>query len=119
MREHPTRRRFLVRAGLAVLGGPGLLACADRAAENARLAERARELSRGLDCTDTTGLQEAERLTRETNAYREQSDRPGQYCFGCENYQPPEQPGNCATCKTVKGPINPAGWCESWVAARR
>ena len=61
---------------------------------------------------DTKGLWPAELLTRTDNEYRDGATEPGQFRFLCNNYQKPKVAGSCATCTTVKGPINP------WAGAR-
>jgi hypothetical protein len=74
----------------------------------------------GLSCTDTSRLWPAERKTREDNRYRDLSERRlgHEYCFRCENFVAPAEPGTCGTCRTIKGPIHPLGWCKSWALRR-
>ena len=60
----------------------------------------------------------AEIVTRTSNEYRQHADRGDQFCLICLNYVPPPSPDRCGTCKTVKGPINPDGWCKQWTARR-
>jgi len=73
-----------------------------------------------LACTDTAGLWPAERKTREDNRYRDRSDRvlEIEYCFRCDNFQPPADRRTCGSCRTVKGPIHPLGWCTAWTLRR-
>jgi hypothetical protein len=52
------------------------------------------------------------------NEYVDRSPHSDRLCFNCANFVPPERPGGCGTCKTVKGPVNPLGWCKSWAEAR-
>ena len=82
-----------------------------------QIAEEAAEYERDLVCDDTTGLWPAEVKTREDNNYRDLSEKPPEYCFSCLNFVKPPTPDSCGTCRTVKGPVSPLGWCESW--ARR
>jgi outer membrane murein-binding lipoprotein Lpp len=110
-----TRRRFL---GHATLAGAGLLAGCGGNAQKAALREKARHLGATLDCSDITGLQPAEAATREENQYRQHTDRDDQFCLGCLNFQPPAVETACGTCKTVRGPINPDGWCKQWTKPR-
>ena len=110
-----TRRSFLSCASLAAASA--LTGCGDGAA-TAALREKARGLGAGLDCSDVSGLQPAEARTREENAYRQHTERDDQFCLGCLNYQPPAVESSCGTCKTVRGPINPDGWCKQWTKAR-
>jgi len=77
-------------------------------------ASQAAKYDRNLVCDDTKGLWPAELKTRTDNEYRNASSQPGQACFNCSNFVPPKTRGTCATCRTVKGPIHPLGWCKSW-----
>jgi hypothetical protein len=110
-----TRRAFVRCTALA---GAGTLAgCGDPAA----LAERratARQLGAGLDCSDVSALQPAEARTREDNAYVQHTVRDDQFCLGCLNFVPNAVASACGTCKTVRGPINPDGWCKQWTKVR-
>jgi len=108
------RRAFLRTAVLA--GVAGVLGCED-GAKIAALRERARKLGAGLDCSDVSNLQPAEARTREENTYRQHTERDDQFCLGCLNYQPHRDETACGTCKTVRGPINPDGWCKQWTKA--
>ena len=109
-----TRRQLLT--WLAAAGGLAAVAC--RADPTPALREEARKLGSGLDCSDTTLLSAAELVTRTSNDYRQHTERDDQFCLNCLNYVPPPAPGRCASCKTVKGPINPDGWCKQWTEKR-
>ena len=111
-----TRRRFVRYAALAcaaVLAG-----CGRGAARLAALREKARQLGASLDCSDVSDLQPAEARTREDNTYRQHTEREDQFCLACLNFQPAAQETACGTCKTVRGPINPDGWCKQWTASK-
>src|SRR5580698_1075170 len=69
-----------------------------------------------LVCTDTTGIAPAEVQARTALAYVDLSTEPGKTCNGCQQFLPAPKPATCGTCKVVKGPINPAGNCKSFVA---
>jgi len=113
----PCTRRAFVR--IALCAGAGAIAgCGGGEAELAALRERARTLGAGLDCSDVSGLQPAEERTRVDNTYRQHSDKPDQFCLNCLNYVPPPAETACGTCKTVRGPINPDGWCKQWTKTR-
>ncbi len=109
------RRAFLRMAGLA---GAGAFAGCGGSVKTAALREKARRLGSVLDCADVASLQPAEARTREDNQYRQHSDKDEQFCLNCLNYVPPPQEAACGTCKTVRGPINPDGWCKQWTKAR-
>ena len=104
------------REVLATLFGAALAACGKD--PTPALREKAKALGAKLDCSDVVMLGAAEAATRTTNEYRQHSDLPDQFCLACLNYVPPADAATCGTCKTVKGPINPDGWCKQWTKAR-
>ena len=116
-----TRREFLARllgasawlAGALAAGG-----CQPSGPSQAELDSMRAAMDPKLDCTNTSGLWPAEAATRTTNAYVEHSAKADQFCQICLNFQPPAAAGACGSCTTVKGPINPGGWCTSWTAKR-
>jgi hypothetical protein len=110
-----TRRSFLGWAALAA--GAAMTGCGGGAA-TAALREKARRLGASLDCSDISELQPAEARTRDENQYRQHSDKDDQFCLGCLNYVPAAVETTCGTCKTVRGPINPDGWCKQWTRPR-
>jgi hypothetical protein len=66
------------------------------------------------NCNDITGLSPADAEARRTTAqYVEQAPDPAKKCEGCVQFQP--GPANaCGSCKVVKGPIDPNGYCKLW-----
>ncbi len=68
-----------------------------------------------LSCTDTAGLSPTDMQVRTSLAYVDRSTEPGKMCSNCQQFIP-AAPNACGTCKVVKGPINPAGYCKSYVA---
>lgn len=70
---------------------------------------------KALDCTDVSTLTDAERTARTNLAYTDSSPHGEQkHCLNCRFYQGTAEA--CGTCQLVKGPINPKGYCNSWVA---
>ena len=110
-----TRRTFL---GHATWAGAGVLAGCSGGAETAALRARARQLGAALDCSDLSGLQPAESRTRDENEYTQHSRKDDQVCLNCLNFVSAALESSCGTCKTVRGPINPDGWCKQWTKAR-
>ncbi len=114
------RREFLTRAGTALgaVGGTWLLTrCGGGAAvgmSRAEIEAKKATYDPSLTCTDTTGLWPAEIETRTQNHYTDHSPHEDKFCFDCANFRPPEQAGACGACDTVKGPINPLGYCNAW-----
>jgi hypothetical protein len=115
MKQRWTRRGFVRFVAFA---GAGVLAGCDDGAKIAALREKARRLGAELDCSDVSDLQPAEERTRDENQYRQHSDRDDQFCLGCLNFVLPAAETACGTCKTVRGPINPDGWCKQWTKTR-
>lgn len=115
MTTSASRRVFL---GLAALAGAGVLVRCGGGEDAAALRARARGLGAGLDCSDVSDLQPAEARTRTDNEYRQHSDRDDEFCLSCLNWVPPAAETSCGTCKTVRGPINPDGWCKQWTRGR-
>ncbi|HJQ97929.1 MAG TPA: hypothetical protein VJ826_06400 [Candidatus Polarisedimenticolaceae bacterium] len=109
-----TRREAL--ALLTAAAAAAVAAC--REDTTPALREKARALGAHLDCSDVVLLGAAELATRTSNEYRQHSELPDQFCLSCLNYVPPTDPKSCGTCKTVKGPINPDGWCKQWTKVR-
>jgi hypothetical protein len=75
-----------------------------------------KEKPKVLMCTDTSGLPPADLQIREVVlAYVDISTTPGKNCLACQQFMP-GPPNACGICKIVKGPINPAGNCKSFLA---
>lgn len=81
-------------------------------------AQRAESYDPDLQCTDTSGMWPAEVATRTDNEYSDRSTEKDEFCFNCTNFQAPDEPATCGACDTVKGPINPLGWCTAWTEKR-
>jgi hypothetical protein len=99
-----SRREILQRsAALGLLGvaGAALAACKSE--------------PKALACTDTMSLSSADAQVRVSLQYVDNSVEPGKMCSLCQQFIP-AAPDQCGTCKVVKGPINPKGYCKSFVA---
>ena len=97
------RRQFLERAailGVGLSAGSLLIGCT----------------SKSLSCTDTAGLSPADAQARTAMAYVDASPDSAKNCANCALYTPGGE-GACGSCSVVKGPINPAGYCNVWAAA--
>jgi len=118
--SHPFRTR---RELLGWLGAGAALALLGRCAVGPSREEIEAQVATydtTLACTDTSALWPAERKMREDNKYRDRSGRGPEmeYCFRCDNFQPPADRAACGSCRTVKGPIHPLGWCTAWTLRR-
>jgi hypothetical protein len=109
-----TRREFARSTALAGIG----LYVSCRGDNTPQLRETAKRLGASLDCSDVSGLQPAEVRTREDNTYRQHTEKDDQFCLNCLNFVPSTVETACATCKTVRGPINPDGWCKQWTKTK-
>jgi hypothetical protein len=68
-----------------------------------------------LDCTDTSGLSTAAEQLRTALEYQDQSPHgEAKSCEQCQFYRTPTKKNECGACTLVQGPINPAGYCNSW-----
>src|SRR5262245_53103591 len=66
-----------------------------------------------LVCTDTAGLTPEEADLRTTNGYTDVSTDPAKHCDTCLQYVA-ASPDQCGTCKSLKGPVHPQGYCKLW-----
>jgi hypothetical protein len=71
--------------------------------------------TKAVTCTDTSGLAAGDVVTRNSLGYVDVTTEPGKTCAGCQQYVA-GAPDACGTCKVVKGPINPKGYCKAYVA---
>lgn len=114
-----TRRGFLTRLAVLLAAAPCAVRCGGAAGPTvADVEAQAKSYDPNLACTDTKGLWPAELQTRIDNEYRDRSGTPGRYCFVCANFEKPKVSGRCGSCTTVKGPIQPLGWCKTWTERR-
>jgi hypothetical protein len=68
-------------------------------------------------CGDVSGLSESDLNMRRTLQYVPETPNPAQRCDNCQLWIEPEN-GVCGGCTLFRGPVNPAGWCASWVEAQ-
>ena len=68
-----------------------------------------------LECTDLAGLAQADKQLRAAQNYKDVSPFGDERnCVNCEFFRSAGA-DQCGTCTVVKGPINPRGYCDSWV----
>ena len=60
-------------------------------------------------------LSAADAQVRVSLQYVDNSVEAGKMCSLCQQFIP-AAPDACGTCKVVKGPINPKGYCKSFAA---
>lgn len=66
-------------------------------------------------CNDLSGLSGSEKETRDLYRYVAHSPHEDKKCHLCNYFIQPAGGAPCGTCQIVKGPINPDGYCTSWV----
>lgn len=115
MSEHKmTRRELLAKAAAAsvllVGAGAALSACKADATGGAA-AGGAAPAAPAATCEDVSALSDADKATRNSLKYTSKAPDASKNCVGCSLYVP-GQP--CGTCKVVKGPIAPEGWCSAF-----
>jgi len=69
-----------------------------------------------LTCTDTSGLSADEAAARKTLDYADKTPDPAKNCANCLQFVKGE-PDKCGSCKVLKGPVHPAGYCKVWAKA--
>ncbi len=67
-------------------------------------------------CGDLSGLTDQEKQTRDLFQYVAETPIPEQRCDNCEFWVDDAFDAPCGGCTLFKGPVAPAGWCNSWVA---
>ncbi len=67
-----------------------------------------------IACIDTSGLTPEDIEPRKTLAYADTAADPAKTCASCKQYLAPPKAGDCGTCKLVKGPIHPRGFCKAF-----
>lgn len=115
-----TRRGFLnVAAGSVTTLTVGYLLAGCQPKEGAgggggEAAPAAPAEAKGVDCTDITGLSDADKGTRTGLQYVEKGPDPAKHCDKCALYTEPTGGSGCGGCTVVKGPINPLGTCTAF-----
>ncbi len=107
------RKNFIKGAAALTLSGFGavtfLAGCGKKKEEPGETKETSGP------CSDLSGLTPAEKETRDLYRYISHSPHNDKNCHLCNFFIPPSGGANCGTCQVVKGPINPDGYCTSWV----
>mgnify|MGYP005848430591 CR=1 FL=1 len=106
-----SRKDFLVKGlvtGAALAGAGAILAACKKEEKKAEAP--------AASCNDTTGLTPEDIQQRTNLQYVEQTADPAKRCDGCALYIAAAAGAACGGCNLIKGPINPAGYCTSWVA---
>jgi hypothetical protein len=100
MNQDKLSRRQAMRSLVVLAAGSALVAC--------------KKESKELSCADAPGLSPEDKSTRTTLEYVDKTPTADKTCDGCQLFKP-AGPDACGGCTVVKGPINPKGYCKSWV----
>jgi hypothetical protein len=68
-----------------------------------------------LSCVDIASLSAADAQVRTSLAYMDTSTQPGKFCLNCQQFITGPASA-CGSCKVIRGPINPEGYCKSFAA---
>lgn len=81
-------------------------------------ASACKNSSRPAVCTDVSSLAPADQTVRTSLQYVDRSQAANKDCASCQQFlaAPSDPFGACGTCKIMKGPISPRGYCNAFVA---
>ena len=120
MSEKLNRREFLQKlsmVGLGVIGAGSLMNACGKEEQQTPAPQTAQPAMKEADpCADLGGLTAEEKQLRATFEYVAKSPFPEKLCDNCGFWIAPEGDSPCGGCQIMKGPINPKGYCKSWVA---
>ncbi len=113
-----TRKEFLQRVGFLFVGTVGagslLSSCGGGEEKPAQTGQPAK--TEKDPCSDLSGLTDAEKQVRTTFEYVAETNIEGKRCDNCQFWIKPTGDAYCGGCQIIKGPINPKGYCNQWVA---
>lgn len=128
-RNWVSRRHFLHSlsiAGVVGAGGSLLAACGGGSDESGDGSSPQAQSDAGdagsttapADCSDLSGLSDAEQKQREQMVgslnYVEESPQAEKNCANCSLYQQEKYGSGCGGCQLFPGPVNAQGYCDSW-----
>jgi hypothetical protein len=121
--EKDSRRGFLLKLGAvaaSVTIVPAMAAgCGGDKAGSGEAGTAAAGGEEGMataDCSDLSGLADADKNLRQTLQYVEVTPDPAKHCMNCQFFTAGASEGACGACTILKGPIAPGGYCTSWAA---
>jgi hypothetical protein len=100
------KRRELLKVSLYVLAAAPLTAAIAACSKD----------QKPFTCTDTTGLTPDELAARKALEYVDTAPDPNKDCSKCQQYVAAAEAGKCGTCKVMKGPVHPRGYCKAFAA---
>lgn len=111
--EKIDRKKFLKSAAALSFTGLGAITFLSGCGKKKEESGETKEASG--PCSDLSGLTDSEKETRDLYRYVTHSPHEDKKCHLCNYFTPPAAGAQCGTCQIVKGPINPDGYCTSWV----
>lgn len=63
---------------------------------------------------DLTGVSSDDVTARNAVSYMDRSRDKTKSCESCVQFNAPKEPSACGSCKVVKGPIHPDGYCNAY-----
>ncbi len=67
-------------------------------------------------CGDVSGLTEDEAALRKTMGYSDLAPSADKRCVTCRHYVAASSQSSCGSCKLLKGPIHPNGYCQAYTS---
>jgi hypothetical protein len=113
--EKINRKNFLKNAAALTLTGIGVLGFLESCGNEKKGSEPQKSEANTGPCSDLSGLSDADKQTRDLYRYVSNSPHDDKKCFMCNYFTPPKGDAKCGSCQIVKGPINPNGYCTSFV----
>lgn len=102
MTDHCDRRQMLWLGAGALVALGSLARCSKRQADPDSIRCTAQELSAD------------DQRTRTALGYVERSPQANKSCSQCQQYVPAPSEDACGSCKILKGPMHPAGYCNAY-----
>jgi hypothetical protein len=76
--------------------------------------EACRHKTSNLSCLDTTALASNDVVARGALGYMDRSPDSVHSCANCNHFTTAGT-DRCGSCRLIRGPIHPDGWCRVWV----
>jgi hypothetical protein len=92
-------RRDLLRGG--VVGLVVLAGCSKKGSD-------------AFTCADTSGMEPEALEARTVIGYVDKAPDATKTCGACQQFVPSPSDGSCGSCRVVKGPIHPNGYCKAF-----
>jgi hypothetical protein len=112
MNPEKMKRRLLLKKGLKLTFGISSIIFLFPGCGNKK--NNTYDLEEITDCSDLSGLDEAEVNKRKTLGYLEVTPIADNTCGNCQLYLPARQNSKCGGCQLFKGPVLENAYCTYW-----